>query len=368
MKRQKNDRMISRRTERRSFRRRAFRTELLILSVLFLLSSLSVVSLTGCKKSSKSPDTEQSDPEGTVRIYYKNTEGTELVTEKEQLDPELSTEDAANFLVGRMQDASAGATESVFGDEQVFSFVHVDSNVAYVHFTSYTLRDNNSDEILFRAALTFTLTQLEGIDYIFMLIGEQQPVLSLAQTPVGFLSPNDFVYVVGRNVNNYKESQITLYFAHTLEDGSQILVPEVLDISYADNSPSFSIERYIVKKLIDGPQVEGNEATITPGVRILSVTVIDGICYVNLDGTFLKEPAGIDAYVTIYSIVNSLTELSHINSVQIMVNGSSDGTYKNTVPLLKSFERKEEYIGQAGPSGWYVVQPEVKTYLLNLGR
>lgn len=319
------------------------RSLLLLLSAALLLLS-PVLILTGCRNSSKPPGTEESDPEGTVRIYFKNPEGTELVPEKERLDPDLSLDDAASFLVARMVDAGSEKVQSVFGPEQVFSYVRVDSNVAYVHFSSYQLQDDNADEILFRAALTFTLTQLDGINYVFLMTGEQQPVLSRAQTPVGFLSASDFVYVVGRNVNNYKESQVTLYFGRTTEDGTEVLSPEILDISYAEDTAAFSIERYIVKKLIDGPQVEGNVATIAPGVRILSVSVIDGTCYVNLDGTFLKEPAGVDAYLTIYSIVDSLTELSHINSVQIMVNGSSDGSYKNVVSLSQSFERNTEYL------------------------
>ena len=50
----------------------------------------------------------------------------------------------------------------------------------------------------------------------------------------------------------------------------------------------------------------------------------DGICYVNMDETFLNQNMEITEQVVLYSIVNSLTALSGVDKVQISINGDTD--------------------------------------------
>ena len=75
-----------------------------------------------------------------------------------------------------------------------------------------------------------------------------------------------------------------------------------------------------------------------------SVTTRDGVCYVNLDETFLTQPYNVTADVTIYSIANSLAELSHVNRVQISVNGDNSGTYREKYSLTTYFERNLDIV------------------------
>ena len=66
----------------------------------------------------------------------------------------------------------------------------------------------------------------------------------------------------------------------------------------------------------------------------------------NLDKEFLTQIYKVDANVTIYSIVNSLVELSDVNRVQISINGETDLSYKESVPLATVFERNLELVEQ----------------------
>ena len=93
---------------------------------------------------------------------------------------------------------------------------------------------------------------------------------------------------------------------------------------------------------------DGEEAypTINPATKVVSVTVSDGTCYVNLDKEFLTQIYKVDANVTIYSIVNSLVELSDVNRVQISINGETDLSYKESIPLATVFERNLELVEQ----------------------
>ena len=81
---------------------------------------------------------------------------------------------------------------------------------------------------------------------------------------------------------------------------------------------------------------------MSPETKIVSVTTRDNTCYVNLDEGFLNLPGNVTPEVAIYSIVNSLVELSSINKVQISINGSTDLIYMETIPLSQVFERNLE--------------------------
>ena len=69
------------------------------------------------------------------------------------------------------------------------------------------------------------------------------------------------------------------------------------------------------------------------------MTVKDGTCYVNLSNEFLSQPYNVASDVTIYSITNSLVELSNVNRVQISVNGETNISYRENMSLNNVFER-----------------------------
>jgi germination protein M len=51
-----------------------------------------------------------------------------------------------------------------------------------------------------------------------------------------------------------------------------------------------------------------------------------------------------EAYIPIYSIVNSLAELPTVSRVQIRINGSQDDVFRDQIPLSTVFERNFDYI------------------------
>ena len=53
----------------------------------------------------------------------------------------------------------------------------------------------------------------------------------------------------------------------------------------------------------------------------------------------MSQPYTVSAEVTIYSITNSLVELSNINKVQISVDGETNITFREKFNLSDLFER-----------------------------
>ena len=195
---------------------------------------------------------------------------------------------------------------------------------------------NSVQEILCRAALTKTLTQIGGIDYISIYCAEQ-PIVDGTGNPVGMLSAADFVDSI-RDVNSFEKTELTLYFANAEGDK---LVEEKREVMRNINT---SVEKLIVEQLIEGPEQEGHYATIPKDVKLLNVSVNESVCSINLDSTFLSSTLEVREYIPIYSIVNSLSELSTVSRVQIRINGSQDAVFRDQIPLSSVFERNYEYM------------------------
>jgi germination protein M len=77
----------------------------------------------------------------------------------------------------------------------------------------------------------------------------------------------------------------------------------------------------------------------------LSISVTDNVCYINFDAAFLNSALAVGDYIPIYSIVDSLSEMTAVNRVQLMVNGSQDVMFRDAVSLNTTFERSQDYIG-----------------------
>ena len=64
----------------------------------------------------------------------------------------------------------------------------------------------------------------------------------------------------------------------------------------------------------------------------------------NFDSTFLTGTYDILPELTVYSIVNSLTEGTEVQKVQFTINGESNARYMETVDLSKPLEENLDLI------------------------
>ena len=192
-------------------------------------------------------------------------------------------------------------------------------------------------EILTRAALVRTLTQIPGITYVSMQI-RGEPLTDQSGNPVGVMEAAMFIDNAGDEINSYERVKLKLYFADETGTGLREITRTVV---YNSN---ISLEKLVVEQLISGPNSKEVYPTINPETKVNNVTVKDGTCYVNLNESFLTQTYNVTSEVAIYSIVNSLVELANVNKVQISINGETDGTYRETIPFSTVFERNLEVI------------------------
>ena len=210
------------------------------------------------------------------------------------------------------------------------SILDVDFNSAYLEMGAL-------EEKLVRAAVVQSLVLIDGINAVsFTVDGEM--LKDSTGFPVGLMNEDDFVENTGSSPTAYQTDTLTLYFADKEGDS---LVPREVDVRYSSN---VSREKLIVEKLMQGPSGSGAYPMINPDANLLSVTIKDGICYVNFDSTFLTGAYDVLPEVTVYSIVNSLVEGTEAQQVQITINGETDAKYMETVDLSQPLEAKEELV------------------------
>ena len=303
-----------------------------LLSLLLLLALLG-----GCKKKE---NTEAKTDEEGYQIYYLNKDETATATVNYQ--PEAKDTDGLiqELLKKLATTPEGGSLEAALTDSVFVTDYTLDNGQLTLHFDPAYQDMDWIREILCRSAVVRTLCQIPDVEYVSFLIGDN-PLMDLDKNPVGQMNADSFVENIGDAINEETVTTLTLYFANKSGDK---LVKEKVNVTGSSN---ISVEKLVVESLIRGP-VSGDTdyPTLPPGTKILSISTKDGICYVNLNDGFLEQGYNVTEAVTIYSIVDSLTELSGISKVQILVNGETDLVYKESMRLDTIYERNLDIIEQ----------------------
>jgi len=114
---------------------------------------------------------------------------------------------------------------------------------------------------------------------------------------------------------------VTLYFS----DAEALhLVPEKREVTKGGET----LEEVIIKELIKGPQEQGHNKTVPKEAKLLSVSVVDNIAYVNFSKEFSTKHWGgsTGETHTLMSVTNSLCELEGIEKVQFLLEGDKMAT------------------------------------------
>lgn len=272
-------------------------------------------------------------------IFFRQLTSMELTSLPYETDTE---EDRTEALVDELWGVFSSAKNiesavTTVTDAVVLNRVVLENKTLTFYFeNSYTNMDSMT-EILFRAALVKTFGQLKEVNNVAICVGEQ-PLVDSIGNPVGKMVDSDFVGIGSNDVNSVQATALSLYF--TNESGDRLIRQE-MRVAY---NSSFSIERFVLESLIEGPKEEGYYATLPSDLKIISVTVKDRVCYVNLDSTFIDAPLNVQPYIPVYSIVNSLMELPSIRKVQILINGSSDVKFRDSISFAEPLDMNLDYV------------------------
>lgn len=287
--------------------------------------AIMLIMLCGCGKTNI--------PEGSscYTLYYINNDNTKLISKEYW----TTTEDA-NQLFEELYTELSKVPEKLeytppFSNHVELKSWNLQNGRLLLDFQKEYVKLSAETEVLTRAAIVKTFTQIGGVNYISFQIEEEDLEDSMGKL-VGAMYADSFIYNEGAQINSYEEVTLNLYFAN--EEGDALVKTEKT-IMYNTNVAK---EKVILEQLIQGPKGDKGCPTINPDTKVLSVVVKDSVCYVNLSETFMTQIYSVSPEVVLYSIVNSLCELSNVEKVQILIDGDSGITFRETFSLNVAYE------------------------------
>ena len=293
-----------------------------------LLTLVLLSGMTGCAR-------EEKEDSGLL-LYYLNEDLSSLNTlsylmEDGKSKADLSPQEMADDMLEQLATPSGDVRSIAPIQNFTVTGTTLQNGTLTVFLSSDYEELETVREILTRAALVNTLCQIDGVDSVSFLCGDH-PLTNEDGSVVTAMNSDMFIFNSGKEIMNYEKVRLHLYFAN--EDGDQ-LVDTYRNVVYNSN---ISMERLVVEQVLKGPNSDVVFPTLNPAAKVLSVTTRDGVCYVNLDQAFLTEPYGVTSQVAIYSLVNSLTELSSVSAVQITIEEKTGKAFMDS-SLSSAFER-----------------------------
>lgn len=296
-----------------------------ILSLLPLLFLL----LTGCG---------QEQVASEYHIEYLNKEKTRIIEMPYQPQADSVDDMIREFLAMLSSDSDMVECRKPIPNDVEVTDYSLDGALLSIYFDSDYNNMNAVEEVLCRAAVVRTMTQIDGVDCVTFYVGDA-PLSDTKGNIIGSMNQESFIENPGEQINSIQNTSLTLYFSN--EEGNGLVKETREDVYYSGN---ISLEKLIMEQLLGGPQMEGAKSAIPEGTKLLTVSVVEGVCYVSLDDTFRNQDYKVNEAVVIYSIVNSLTELPTISKVQISVKGDTSGVYRDSFELSQMYDRNLDYV------------------------
>lgn len=271
-----------------------------------------------------------------VNIYFLDAvTKTTLVPEVMQISNEANDKLVRTVLQKLVDGSKNPNMLSTVPSNVVIESVLLKNDAVEVSLSSEYSSLKPTEELFLRASLVWTLTDLSFINSVKIFAGGKEISKSDGEL-FGYIKREDIVLEPTSDVESANQFTQKLYFSNI--SASLAVEERVISVT-----PSQKRERVVLEQLIAGPQSEDLSPTIPPETKILNIEVKNNVCYIDLSSDFVTKHNGGSSgeFLTIYSIVNSLTELPEITKVQFFIEGEKQDTFKGHIDLSTSFERLE---------------------------
>jgi germination protein M len=276
----------------------------------------------------------QTDEGQTMSFYYRVVDDQVYDTndviqpESRKVDPDLSLEQLLTLYLAGPE--SAQYTSPFPRDTAVESVQQTETCVEVVLSAEFS-QLSGINRTIAEGCLTMTLDQLDGVETVEVYVSGE-----FTQTD-GHAAAD---YVLADTGADDQEESIKLYFA---DSADRYLMSDLRSVVFSENETA---SVYVMQQLIAGPTDDQLQATMPEGTQLRSVTQENDLCTVDLSAEFRENMPRTEQAerMTVYSIVNSLTELEGIERVQILCEGQTLGIYRY-LDLSQPLVRDENAIG-----------------------
>lgn len=303
-----------------------------VLLIIFLVIIASVLAVCNTDKAETSGGINMG-----VDIYYAQKGDSRLVSENREIDG-VSVYGMALSALEKMREMPKNENlVSAIPSSVAVTGISVSQKNINVDLSDDYLSLSAGQEMMCRSAIVWTLTGLYFVDGVSISVSGN-PIKKTNGEDIGIMTRENLIInaeIDPEPTNSSKK--IVLYFT---DSSAQKLVKEERRIEVNTND---SIEKYVMEALIAGPQEQGHLPTVPSETKIRDIKTADGICYVDLSEDFVTKHSGTEQgeLLTIYSIVDTLTQLPNIEKVQFLIEGEKRNEFKGNIEFDKPFAPKE---------------------------
>ncbi len=260
---------------------------------------LAVLLLAACSGMTE-PSSEQ-----TFDFYYRTTQEAHGLLAAETVSLDASRLSVRELLARYLRGPKDKHLRRAVPADWQLDDAYLDADTAVLIFSDPET-DRPAVEIsVARAALAKTILQLDAIQKVSITISGQENSVTLAQKDILFED----------TAPQPQQEEIVLYVP---DDSGRYLSKETLLVDAMDAADK---PVYILRQLL---KPENNGGVIPAATTLLSVSVENGVCTVDLSSQFVYDMKVSFATMrlAVYSIVNSLTELPEVRTVDLWVSGA----------------------------------------------
>ena len=297
-----------------------------------VLSLFAVLLFSGCKSD------EVKDP-NAFYVYFKEASASTLYPVPAVLDHSASFDEIVSSVWNHLTEGPSSAKYvSPVPAEVELKGVSLDESDLVFNFSASYNALSAETELLLRAAIVRTYTQMSPVNAVEIHV-EDQPLILSDGTLVSSQKSSDFVDLFGSGYNAFKEGTFKLFFGS--EDGKG-LVEVTREVNY---KTSLSPEQEALSLLLKGPNADEKGIRLFPkDLKVISVSTRNEVCTVNFGPLPGDTSPSVLPEVFVYAIVNTLTEINGVSSVQFMENGSAASELFDSIFISNPFYRDLDYV------------------------
>jgi len=274
-----------------------------------------------------------------IDLYFLSSDvgSTSRLIEKESRSVKLETEKTMEELVLAewMKGPTTARSQNVLSKEAQLLDVQKKGETLLVVLNKEAQSENPAEAMLLKNMIVLTMVELEGISQVGVYFGEV--MRDTQQNIIGIVSERD---IVSEDIKSKTgQRTITIYQPNQERSG---LIERKVTIQTSINE---STEKTVVDELFRNQQVNGMSSTVfNTNAKLVSSFVEGDIFFLNFSEPIFKEQVVYEeAYLSLYALVNTISDLQPIKRVQVLIKGKPDGIYGEIFDE-SYFEKNEELV------------------------
>ena len=300
---------------------------------------LLVLIFTSCKPEIQEETIESKDE--VLLVYLVNGEKDELVAYEVEADSNSITNQIEQILDVLSTGAVSEKLLPTIPKELTMEQIEIQDGNIIIHMPDGIKNMEQIDFLLCRTSLIRSLTSIEAVASIEFYI-DGLPLKDSNGKVYGPFYKSDVIVNMESENEVVKTIDLNLYFP---DQKGEFLIPVTRAVGI---KPNESIEERIIKELMIPPQGYNLTSLIPEETVVKSIYVDQGICYIDFNEAFRTEHIGgsTSEVMSIYAIVNSLTDLPNINKVQFLIEGKKSESFTGHMQFDILFEQSLDLVSK----------------------